>query len=368
MALSIDQVGAAVAAAAAGDLERRITGIPEDDPLHGLAWSVNDLLDRVETLVRDVRGRLEGAAAGRIGERVDPVGLRGGFAEAAEAFNRGLGTGDALRTRQAAAADKAAGMVERLQRASAALGEGSCSARGAAESILHDLGEVQAAVERTDQAVRMVADACSALTQAIGDVTRAMQQADAEAKGAATQTAAARTTMSELAAATQTIGQVARMITGIAQQTNLLALNATIEAARAGEAGRGFAVVAGEVKSLARRSGQASDDISERLTDMRARSEAAQEATGAIDRAVGRIAEVTVTVAAAASEQAATVEDIARSAREAAGRMEGVATTLGPLLHQAQINGEAAAGVENQAFELASVAMDLSAIVGELRS
>jgi methyl-accepting chemotaxis protein len=126
-------------------------------------------------------------------------------------------------------------------------------------------------------------------------------------------------------------------------------------------------VVAGEVKSLARRSGQASDDIGDRLDDMRARSEAAQAATGAIDAAVGRIGEVTVTVAAAASEQAATVEDIARSAREAAGRMEGVATTLGPLLDQARTNGEAAAGVETQAIELDAVARDLAAVVGDLR-
>jgi methyl-accepting chemotaxis protein len=218
MALTIDRVADAIAAAAGGDLERRIIGIPDDDPLHRLAWAVNDLLDRVETLVRDAQGRLERSTAGHPGERVDPTGLGGGFAEAAEAFNRGLEAGDALRHRQAAAADRTAALVGRLQRASGTPGEGSRSARGAAEAIVRELAGVQAAVERTDQAVGSVADACAALTQAIGDVTRAMHQADAEAKGAATQTSAARTTISELAAATQTIGQVARLITGIARR------------------------------------------------------------------------------------------------------------------------------------------------------
>ncbi len=144
----------------------------------------------------------------------------------------------------------------------------------------------------------------------------------------------AAASLTELAGNVESIGSILEVIRGIAEQTNLLALNAAIEAARAGEQGRGFAVVADEVRSLAARTQESTQEIQGKIEQLqsgtasavsvmaRSRSQAdngvhqidvAGQALGDIKQAVDNISQANTQIASAAEEQSSVSEEINRS-------------------------------------------------------
>lgn len=181
--------------------------------------------------------------------------------------------------------------------------------------------------QRSESTAATLEQTAAALDQLTGGVKNAAESAReassivADARAGAEQSGevVVRTVkaMDEIAASSQKVASIIKVIDDIAFQTNLLALNAGVEAARAGDAGRGFAVVASEVRALAQRSSDAAREINTLIGQSSAQVRSGVALVGetgeALQRIVGwvtNISERVVQIADAAKNQSSSLEDI----------------------------------------------------------
>ncbi|WP_210713684.1 methyl-accepting chemotaxis protein [Pseudomonas sp. MWU349] len=250
-----------------------------------------------------------------------------------------------------ALASMQASLRETLQLISSTSTQLAAAAQQMSQSTHQDSSRLQQQHNEIEQAATAVNEMTAAVEEvarnavSTSDTTRQSTAQATQGQARVTQTLDAIQAMSSdvgialqqvqtLAEQSREIGKVLDVIRAIAEQTNLLALNAAIEAARAGEAGRGFAVVADEVRALAHRTQQSTQEIeqmigrvqgdtdsvvqsmhgnSQRVAQTLSIAEQAGLALGEITRAMEQIHERNLVIASASEEQAQVAREVDRN-------------------------------------------------------
>ena len=213
---------------------------------------------------------------------------------------------------------------------------------------------VTSASEEASSNVQSVASATEEMASSVNEISRQVQESARIANDAVEQARKTNDRVAELSRAASRIGDVVELINTIAGQTNLLALNATIEAARAGEAGRGFAVVAAEVKALAEQTAKATGEISQQINGIQGATNDSVLSIKEIGVTIGRMSEISATIAAAIEEQGAATQEISRNVQRAAQGTAQVASNIGDVQRGSNETGSASSQVLSSAQSLST--------------
>ncbi|WP_172821986.1 methyl-accepting chemotaxis protein [Magnetospirillum sp. XM-1] len=269
----------------------------------------------------------------------------------------------------------AAGLGSRLDRVGAAvasLDSMAISLRGSANSSLTASTDATDRSQASSAVLSSVAAATEELSRSAEEIGSLVGRATVTTAEAVTEAQRTDTIVRGLSEAASRIGEIVQLIGKIARQTNMLALNATIEAARAGEAGKGFSVVAGEVKSLARQTSEATDEIEQQITAIAEASVNAVSAIGTIKEAVENIDGIAAGIDMAVSQQIIATRDISRDVQQVATAAQDVLISVGETSEAAKATGRFSQDIASAATDLAAQSTQLreeaSHFLGTIRS
>jgi len=253
------------------------------------------------------------------------------------------------------------GLIDRVASASSQLTQTANTMTSNSDRAEKHAGSVADSADEASNSVRSVASAAQQLSSSLNEVGQHISRSSEVANQASERAQHTSQTMDRLNQSANKIGEAVTLINEIAEKTNLLALNATIEAARAGEAGKGFAVVADEVKSLAKQTGNATQEVQTYVEEIQSATGEAVSAIGDISNVIGEINELATTMSSSVEEQIAAASEISQNINTAAENATQVAENIAEVRQIARTTGENAGEVEQAAEQMAGDIDNLTA-------
>ena len=233
---------------------------------------------------------------------------------------------------------------------------------------------IAAAMEQLTVSINLISDSANRAQTISGDSELLMNETSGVVSEAVNRIAKIATVVEQASQTVRTLGQesenvskIVLVIKEVADQTNLLALNAAIEAARAGEQGRGFAVVADEVRKLAERTTQSTQEITTMISSMQS---SARDAVTCIEDAVAnvnegviltkRVGESVSRLGASSHEVKGVIIDVSSALREQNAASNEIARNVEQIAQTGERNSGAVGAVAKAATELQQLANSLT--------